>query len=101
MSYKKVDIDSNLKHPRPIHSFLIMEVLCRTETQLSRNWVSTISTNLKISFGTFDPITIEIPSFSQSIIERQSDPESNIQTITRGIIPSEKPNDEGWILITH
>ena len=33
------------------------------------------STNLKISFGRFDPIAIEIPSSSQKTIERQSDPQ--------------------------
>ena len=35
--------DSDLKHLRPIRDFLIIGVLCRIETRLSRNWVSTIA----------------------------------------------------------
>ena len=35
--------DFDLKYPRPIHGFLIMGVLCHIETQLSRNWVSTVA----------------------------------------------------------
>ena len=59
------------------------------------------STNLRISFGTFNPITINIPSFSQRKIEHQSDPQSNMQQITGGIISSDELDDEGWILVTH
>ena len=35
--------DSDLKHPRPIRDFLIIGALYRIETQLSRNWVSTVA----------------------------------------------------------